>query len=51
MHIFALLATQQGRTHTVGEYEIHEKKRDVLEDGTRKIDECDIEKLNNSALL
>ena len=41
----------ESRTHIVGECEIHEKERDVLEEDMKKIDECDMEKfgtLDNS---
>ena len=30
MHIYALVAKQWSRTHTVGEYEMYKEERDVL---------------------
>ena len=33
----------ESKTHIVGECEMHEEERDVLEEEMRKIDECDME--------
>ena len=38
----------ESRAHIVGECEIYEEERDVLEGEMRKIDECDMEKFGTS---
>ena len=35
--------TIESRIHIVGECEIHMEERDALEEGTRKLDVCDME--------
>ena len=34
----------EGKTHIVGEYRMYKEERDVLEEGMRRFDECDMEK-------
>ena len=36
----------ESRTHIVGECEMYKEERDVLEEETREIDECDMEEFH-----
>ena len=36
----------ESRTHIVGECEVYKEERDVLEEDTREIDECDMEEFD-----
>ena len=43
--------TIESRTHLVGEGEIHEEKRDALEEGMRTLDACDMEEFGSLELV
>ena len=41
----------ESRTHILGECEMHEEERDVLEEETRKSDECDTDEFGSEKTI